>query len=254
MLILWHAFFLRPFSNAPRKKKKNEPLSKNGNCRIGRKTQNQICRGHVGSGSSIRSIHRLHSIPLHCIAFHRSIPLHSTALHSIDPSTPSHSTKIHSTPFHSMIPLQPIPLHAHGSSRAHGRGPNMSSKLTSPGRPRPAGRPRPGLNWQAWRGAPLIIALCKGFCPLKRVLAFGPKKGLFQKSVFGTKKNRAAKTKINVLKTALFGTTTVLEISCWSKSCLLEFFWREPCHEMDFRLRRPKMDGQKWGGALKIKK
>ena len=102
MLILWHAFCLRPFSNAPRKKKKNEPLSKNGNCRIGRKTQNQICRGHLGSGSSIRSIHRLHSIPLHCIAFHRSIPLHSTALHSIDPSTPSHSTRIHSNPFHSI--------------------------------------------------------------------------------------------------------------------------------------------------------
>ena len=88
MVMLWHAFFLRPFSNAPRKKKKNEPLSKNGNCRIGRKTQNQIVRGHVGSGSSIRSIHRLHSIPLHCIAFHRSIPLHSTALHSIIIHTP----------------------------------------------------------------------------------------------------------------------------------------------------------------------
>ena len=63
MLILWHAFFLRPFSNAPRKKKKNEPLSKNGNCRIGRKTQNQIVRGHLGSGSSIRSIHPEHHGP-----------------------------------------------------------------------------------------------------------------------------------------------------------------------------------------------
>ena len=39
----------------------------------------------------------IHSIPLHCIAFH-----HHT-----------YSTKIHSTPFHSMIPLQPIPLHEH---------------------------------------------------------------------------------------------------------------------------------------------
>ena len=81
MLILWHAFFLRPFSNAPRNKKKNEALSKNGNCPIGRKKQNQFFRGHLGSRSSIRSIHGLHSIPLHCIAFHRSIPLHSTAFH-----------------------------------------------------------------------------------------------------------------------------------------------------------------------------
>ena len=39
-------FLLRPFSNAPRKKKKNEQLSKNGNCRIGRKNKNHadICK------------------------------------------------------------------------------------------------------------------------------------------------------------------------------------------------------------------
>ena len=42
MLILWHAFCLRPFLNAPRKKNKNEPLSKNENCREGGKRNIQI--------------------------------------------------------------------------------------------------------------------------------------------------------------------------------------------------------------------
>ena len=65
--------------------------------------KNQIFRGHVGSGSSIRSIHGLHSIPLHCIAFHRSIPLHSTALHSIIIHTPLRSTPLHSTPSHGPV-------------------------------------------------------------------------------------------------------------------------------------------------------
>ena len=61
------SLFLRPFSKAPRTKEKHEPLSKNGNCRIVRKTKKQFLRGH--------------STPLHCIP---SIPFHSlhcTALH-----------------------------------------------------------------------------------------------------------------------------------------------------------------------------
>ena len=58
MRILWHAFFLRPFSNAPRKKKTNSHFRKMEMCRIVRKKQNYFLRGHMGSGSSIRRLHR----------------------------------------------------------------------------------------------------------------------------------------------------------------------------------------------------
>ena len=92
-ITFWGArLFLRPFSNKRASQKKKELTLKNRNFRKIKNMHFQFFRGHVGSGSSIRSIHGLHSIPLHCIAFHRSIPLHSTALHSIIIHTPRSSS------------------------------------------------------------------------------------------------------------------------------------------------------------------
>ena len=86
---------------------------------------------------------------------------------------------------------------AEGGPGVVGMGPlGQSTSWASPcppGRARPAARPE-------LTGCLAGEPLCKGFCPLKKGLGFGPKKGLFKQPVFGTKKKNGGQNQNQCFK------------------------------------------------------